>query len=260
MRLKKLKNLIENQLRILKEQNEDCNNNVYIVISYDNYNAGFSYSYNELVSYMNTGDSGEYGTHFIIEIGNQGFSMDLPNIGLGVNTEDYGISNKNDLLNIVADQNSLSLTLPDLGFGDVGTIFWSSGGGSLSGDINEISLESVQDMVTMCSKGAEGCEGLINQSEHLGCCAKCDDPNFNPEEDPTCAPHCECCEDNYMRYTCSLQGTCISGPNSNYPFETLEECENSGCGEDAGKAPFKDKPKPINEQVKKRIQKLAGIE
>ena len=50
--------------------------------------------------FLNTGDSGDYGTQFIIEIGNQGFSMDLPNIGLGVNTEDYGISNKNDLLNI----------------------------------------------------------------------------------------------------------------------------------------------------------------
>ena len=134
-----LKNLKENQLRILKEQNEDCNDNVYLILSYDNYNAGFSYSYNELVSYMNTGDSGEYGTQFMIEIGNQGFPMNLPNV-FGVNTEDYGISNKNDLLNIVADQNSFSLTLPDLGFGDVGTIFWSSGGGSISGNINEISL------------------------------------------------------------------------------------------------------------------------
>ena len=39
-----LKNLKENQLRILKEQNEDCNDNVYLILSYDNYNAGFSYS------------------------------------------------------------------------------------------------------------------------------------------------------------------------------------------------------------------------
>ena len=129
------------------------------------------------------------------------------------------------------------------------------------------------------------CEDLATQPEHLGCCAKCDSPDFNPEEDPTCAPHCECCEDNYMRYTCS-QGTCLSGPNSDYPFETLEECENSGCGEpggvtdytgpvfptmggtpntgtpikDPGKAPFKDKSKRASSnKVINRLKELAGI-
>tara|TARA_R110002020_G_scaffold6422_1_gene27333 strand:- start:145 stop:1452 length:1308 start_codon:yes stop_codon:yes gene_type:complete len=81
-----------------------------------------------------------------------------------------------------------------------------------------------------CPDSDEGCESLINQPEHLGCCSKCENPNFNPEEDPTCAPHCECCGDEHIRYTCSQGGECISGPNLDYPFESLEACEET-CGQ-----------------------------
>ena len=394
MKLKKLKNLIENQIKLLKEQidpqSEACQDNLYIIIEADMYMGSFSFDVIELINYMETGNSGNTGTQFSVNIGNSGFQLNLPNV-LGVNTEEYGISNLNDLLSIIASQNDLSIgEVPDIGLGGVDSeIYWSELPGNQS---SELSMSQVMEFINNCNDDSDdndiagiigctdpnasnynpdatitcvinvsndymnpapedlitngcceyeeeteetdldvlcadvwgpygnalvtgcndplalnydpcvnascnmsltdtscceypSCEDLATQPEHLGCCAKCDSPDFNPEEDPTCAPHCECCEDNYMRYTCS-QGTCLSGPNSDYPFETLEECENSGCGEpggvtdytgpvfptmggtpntgtpikDPGKAPFKDKSKRVpSNKVINRLKELAGI-
>jgi len=325
----------------INPQSEACQDNLFLIIESDIYMGSFSFDVIELINYMETGDSGNYDTYFSISIGGAGFGgLNLPNV-LGVNTEEYGISNLNDLLSIVVSQNNLSIgDVPDIGLGDADSeIYWSELPG---GNASELSMSQVMEFVNSCLGEEEeeeeetdldilcadvwgpygnamvtgcndplalnydpcvnascnmsltdtscceypSCEDLATQPEHLGCCAKCDSPGFNPEEDPTCAPHCECCGDNYMRYTCSSQGICLSGPNPDYPFETLEECENSGCGEpggvtdytgpvfptmggtpntgtpikDPGKAPFMDKPRraPSNKVIN-RLKELAGI-
>ena len=40
------------------------------------------------------------------------------------------------------------------------------------------------------------CRDLINDVNYEACCDKCDNPNFDPDNDPICAPYCRCCEEN----------------------------------------------------------------
>ena len=150
MKLKKLKNLIENQIKLLKEQidpqSEACQDNLFLIIESDIYMGSFSFDVIELINYMETGDSGNYDTYFSISVGGNNFGgLNLPNV-LGVNTEEYGISNLNDLLSIVVSQNDLSISdVPDIGLGDADSeIYWSELPG---GSTSELSMSQVMEFI-----------------------------------------------------------------------------------------------------------------
>ena len=92
-----------------------------------------------------------------------------------------------------------------------------------------------------------------------GCCEKCQDPNMLSNH--ACYPYCQCCDTIPVKYACSAGGQCISSTNPNFPFESLEECEASGCGAD-NSGGISVKPGPANPAGmlgKNRLQKLANI-
>ena len=177
MRLKKIKNLIEEQLKILKEQ-EGCNETLYLIIETSGYIGSFAFTVSQLINYMNTGDSGNYDTNFSASIGDMGFTLNLPNV-LGINTEDYGISNKNDLLSIIVSQNDLSIgPIPDIGFGDADSeAYWSA----LPGNDAELLYNSqVLVYITDC-EDSEGEISGCTDPDAINYCPECnvDDGSCN---------------------------------------------------------------------------------
>lgn len=240
MKIKKLKHIIKEHIKVLKEQDEMTLNHYLIQICQNNYIFAplFNSEENEISSNQGYGD---------LDIAIQNSLQQQFYLNLGTPTPEQafwwapttvqGGLSSGFCIQVTPTQT----TLPNFtNAGDVGDIITSG----MNMFLNSID-PPLSTLYNSCDECMGGCqiqiENMENYQSFFEFCSKCDNyggvyPSGTDELYEECCSECEGME----KYKCAASGggisatyeqSCVATWENDAPFNTLEACQASGCGE-----------------------------